>query len=97
MNQIKRRKFARRMGIISLTCPVLLGLLLFLMHQGAFSFRDDFHGLRSVGFFMTWILILLPIGAVLGSAGIFLHRTSLAAILGLALNTGLMLFAIVKL
>ena len=96
MNDAKRRKLATRLGLVSLLCPVLLGLLLFLMHQGAFAFRDDFHGYRGVGFFMTWVLVLLPAGAILGSAGIVLQRTSFAAILGLLVNLVLMLFFIFR-
>jgi len=96
MSKTSRQQRAFWLGVISLLCPVLLGLLLFLMHHGAFAFRDDFHGYRGVGFFMMWVLVLLPAGAILGSAGIVLQRTSFAAILGLLVNLVLMLFFIFR-
>lgn len=90
MHEIKRRKLARTMGIASLFCPICLAILLVLMHQGAFAFRDDFHGFRGVGFFMACLVILLPAGALFGSVGIYFQRNSLFAVLGLLVNLGVM-------
>jgi len=96
MSKTSRQQRAFWLGVISLLCPVLLGLLLFLMHQGAFAFRDDFHGYRGVGFFMAWLIILLPAGALSGSVGVAFQRNSLLAILGILVNLGLMVFFIFK-
>ncbi len=97
MHQEQRHKLAFWFGLFGLLCPVCLGGLIFLMHQGVFTFSGDFHGDRSFGFYMLSVLALLPAGALCSSIGIILKRSSPPAVLGLLINLGLMLFIIAKL
>ena len=63
MNRPRGQVFA----ILSLVATTGVPVLFLLVRLDLFTFRDDFTGLKAVGFFMTWALALLLAGAVLGS------------------------------
>ena len=52
--------------MLSLVATSGVPVLFLLLRLRVFIFPDDFTGLNAVGFFITWALALLLIGAVLG-------------------------------
>jgi hypothetical protein len=54
------------LAILSLVATAGLPLLYLLMRMKAFTFRDDFTGFNAVGFALTWALVLLLAGTLLG-------------------------------
>lgn len=53
-------------AILSLVATAGLPLLFLLMRLKIFTFRDDFTGFNAVGFMLTWVLVLLLTGTLLG-------------------------------
>ncbi len=62
MNRPRGRLFA----ILSLVATAGVPVLFLLVRLDTFTFREDFTGLNAVGFFVTWALVLLLTGALLG-------------------------------
>ena len=65
MNRPRGRVFA----ILSLVATAGVPVLILLLRQDRFTFREDFTGLNAVGFFVIWALVLLCAGALLGGLG----------------------------
>ena len=62
MNRRRGQTFA----ILSLVAAAGLPMLFLLMRLRVFTFRGDFTGFNAVGFALTWALVLLVIGTLLG-------------------------------
>ncbi|NOT29452.1 MAG: hypothetical protein HOP15_03280 [Planctomycetes bacterium] len=62
MNRLR----GQRLAILSLVATVGLPVLLLLVRWNVFEFRDDFHGFNALGFMLTWALVLLLTGTLLG-------------------------------
>jgi len=92
-----RNKMASWLGLVGLLCPACLLAIILLMRHGLYTFADDFHGYKGLGYFLLWASALLPAGALCSSAGVVLNHRNLLPILGLLVNFGLMLFGIVSL
>jgi hypothetical protein len=54
------------LAILSLVATAGLPVLLLLMRLKIFTFRDDFTGFNALGFVLTWTLVLLLAGTLLG-------------------------------
>jgi len=67
-----------------------LPLLFLLMRSRVFTFRDDFTGLNGVDFALTWALVLLVSGTVLGGLAWRANRRSWLARFALGINTALL-------
>ena len=61
MNRPRGQLFA----ILSLVATAGVPVLFLLVRLDMFTFRDDFTGLKAVGFFITWALALVLAGAIL--------------------------------
>ena len=72
MNRPRGQMFA----ILSLVATAGVPVLFVLVRLRMFTFRDDFTGLNAVGFFITWALVLLLTGALLGGLACHADRRS---------------------
>ena len=54
------------LALLSLVAASGLLVLFLLMRLKIFTFRDDFTGFNAVGFLLTWALVLLLTGTLLG-------------------------------
>jgi len=54
------------LAILSLVATAGLPMLLLLVRLKIFTFRDDFTGFNALGFLLTWALVLLLTGTLLG-------------------------------
>lgn len=76
---IDPKRISRILGVLSLVALAGLPVLFLLMHLKVFTFRDDFYGFNAVGFALTWALVLVVTGTVLGGlAWCADHRSWLA-------------------
>ena len=60
------RRRGQILAILSLVATVGLPVLMLLVRARAFTLHDDFMGFQALGFLITWALVLLVTGAVLG-------------------------------
>ena len=72
MNRPRGKMFA----ILSLVATAVVPVLFLLVRLNMFTFRDDFTGMNAVGFFITWALVLLLTGALLGGLAWHADRRS---------------------
>jgi len=82
------------LAILSLIATAGVPVLLLLVRLRVFAFRDDFYGFNAMGFVISWILVLLPIGTVLGGLAWWTDRRSWLARLAFGIN-GLLLVGLV--
>ena len=88
------------LGILSLVATAGLPVLFLLMRMKVFTFRDDFTGFNAVGFALTWALVLLLSGTVLGALAWRADRRSWLARSALGISGALLaglLWLLVKL
>lgn len=82
MNQRRGRILA----ILSLVAASGLPVLFLAMRLNLFTFRDDFTGLNAVAFALSWALVLLLIGTLLGGLALRADRRSWLAWSAVAIN-----------
>ena len=63
-NQMNRR--GQILAVLSLVATAGLPVLMILVRSRALTFHDDFTGFKALGFLLTWALLLLVTGTVLG-------------------------------
>ena len=80
------RRSGQILGILSLVATAGLPVLFLLMRSRVFTFRDDFTGLNAVGFALTWALVLLLTGTLLGGLAWRADRRSWLARSALGIN-----------
>ena len=54
------------LAIFSLVATAGLPIVFLLLRLKIFTFRDDFYGFNALGFMLTWALVLLLTGTLLG-------------------------------
>ena len=54
------------LAILSLVATAGLPVLMLLVRSRVFTFHDDFTGFNALGFLLTWALVLLLTGTILG-------------------------------
>ena len=74
------------LAILSLVAALGLPVLFLAMRLKIFTFRDDFTGFNAVGFALSWALVLLLIGALLGGLAWHADRRSWLARSALVIN-----------
>ena len=77
---------AQVLAILSLVAALGLPVLFLAMRLKIFTFRDDFTGFNAVGFALSWALVLLLIGALLGGLAWHADRRSWLAQSALVIN-----------
>ena len=77
---------AQVLAILSLVAALGLPVLFLAMRLKIFTFRDDFTGFNAVGFALSWALVLLLIGALLGGLAWHADRRSWLARSALVIN-----------
>lgn len=82
MNQRRGQSLA----ILSLVAASGLLVLFLLMRLNVFTFRDDFTGLNAVGFALSWALVLLLSGTLLGGLAWLADRRSWLARSAVGIN-----------
>ena len=91
-----RTRISFALGVLSLVATAGLPLLFLLMRMKVFTFHDDFTGFNAVGFALTWALLLLLAGTVLGGLSWHADRRSWLARSALGINgvllAGVLLF-----
>lgn len=90
MTTIEPKRISFALGILSLVATAGLPALFLLMRLNIFTFRDDFTGFNAVGFALTWALVLLLTGALLGGLAWRANRRSWLARSALGINGMLM-------
>lgn len=74
------------LAILSLATASGLPIIVLAMRLKLFTFRDDFTGFNAVGFALSWALLLLLIGALLGALAWRADRRSWIARSALVIN-----------
>ena len=64
------------LAVLSLVAALGLPVLFLAMRLKIFTFRDDFTGFNAVGFALSWALVLLLVGALLGGLAWHADRRS---------------------
>ena len=93
MTTIDSKRIASALGILSLVATAGLPVLFVLMRSKVFTFRDDFTGFNAVGFALTWALVLLLTGTLLGGLAWRADRRSWLARSALGIN-GVLMFGL---
>lgn len=88
------RPRAQILAILSLVATAGLPVLFLLMRLRIFTFRDDFTGFNAVGFMLTWALVLLLTGTLLGGLAWHANRRSWLARSAFGVN-GLLLAGLI--
>jgi hypothetical protein len=60
------RRRGQILAVLSLVATAALPVLMLLVRMGMFRFHDDFTGFKALGFLLTWALVLLVTGTLLG-------------------------------
>jgi hypothetical protein len=74
------------MAMVGLACPLLLVAVALLLRLGAFTFRDDFTGFQALGFLLTWVVVLAPLGLITSAWALWLDRRGTLARIALGVN-----------
>ena len=74
------------LAILSLVATAGLPVLLLLVRLKILMFRDDFYGFNALGFALTWMLVLLLTGTLLGGLAWRADRRSWLARSALGIN-----------
>ena len=74
------------LAILSLVAALGLPVLFLAMRLKIFTFRDYFTGFNAVGFALSWALVLLLVGALLGGFAWHADRRSWLARSALVIN-----------
>ncbi len=86
MNRTRAQIFA----ILSLVATAGLPVMFLLLRLHIFTFRDDFTGFNALGFALTWALVLLLTGTLLGGLAWRADRRSWLAWSALGINVALL-------
>lgn len=78
------------LAILSLVAAAGLPVLWILMRLKIFTFHEDFTGFKALGFVVTWALVLLLTGALLGGLAWRADRRSWLARSAFAINGALL-------
>ena len=77
---------SRALAAIGLACPAVLVAVLFLMRSGVIRFANDFTGFSGLGFVISCLAVLVPLGLGTSLWALWLDRRSHVARASAAVN-----------
>jgi hypothetical protein len=80
------RARGRVLALLALVATTGLPVLFFLVRLRIITFRDDFAGFNAVGFLLSWALVLVVAGTLLGGLAWYADRRSWLTRLALGIN-----------
>jgi hypothetical protein len=78
---------SRALAAIGLACPLVLVAVIVLMRSGVIRFANDFTGFRGLGFVISCLAVLVPVGLVASLRALWLDQRSPLARASAAVNT----------